>query len=66
MNSKIRNSKAEVTAYAIDAQRIIRHHYKLYLPIKEQPRRNGKILRNTDSSKTEPGRVESMNRPNYQ
>ena len=54
--NKIRHEIGEITMDTTEIQRIIRHYYKHYTPIKWTLRRNGQILRKVQPSKIKPGR----------
>lgn len=51
------NGKGNITSDTTEIQKVIRGYYKQpYANKLEQPRRNGKILRNIQTTKSESGR----------
>ena len=64
--NKIRNEKGEVSTDSAEIQRIIRDcHEQLYGNKIDTLEEMDRILRNVQSSKTEPGRSRNYEQPNY-
>ena len=60
----IRNEKGEITTDSAEIQRIIRDYYEQLYGNKMDNLEETEILRNVQSSKTEPGRSRNYEQPN--